>query len=89
MSGPSCKNCGANIASNGDNLSLHRVNQFGVVGEWICKDCLDDLLEVYDGVPIYMHSPNCPNYCDYACNQNGEEIAQQIQKYLAPTPPTK
>jgi hypothetical protein len=81
-----CKNCEASIATDGDKLDLTRINALGEVGEWICRECLDELLErTEEGEPVYMHHPDCPNYCDYACNsRKGEEIAEQIGVYLKP-----
>lgn len=80
-----CKNCKGNIASQGDRLNLTRINALREIGEWICKDCLDELLErTEEGEPVYMHAPDCPNYCDYACNSKGTEIAEQIATYLKP-----
>ena len=28
--------------------------------------------------PIYKHSVNCPNFCEYCCSRNGFEIAGDI-----------
>lgn len=38
-------------------------------------------LEWFEGEPNYMHSVNCPSYCDYACNgQHGFNIAEDIRE---------
>ena len=81
-----CKNCKASIATKGDKLDLTRINALGLTGEWICRECLDELLELSPGgKPTYMHHPDCPNYCDYACNgRKGDEIAEQIGTHLKP-----
>lgn len=76
-----CKNCGANPAEQSDCV-LHRINPLGVIGEWICQDCLGEM-ETLDGVPHYVHSKDCPGYCDYACNgESGFEMAEQIKNYI-------
>lgn len=36
-------------------------------------------LEMWEGRPHYLHSDDCPNYCDYACNgQKGFDLADRI-----------
>lgn len=75
-----CKNCKANSAHD-SCVALERINGFGIVGEWICKDCLS-IMELWEDEPHYVHSPSCPNYCDYACNgQFGFDLAEQIKAH--------
>jgi hypothetical protein len=32
------------------------------------------------GTPIYLHSRDCPGYCDYACNTpQGEQVAVALE----------
>ncbi len=36
-------------------------------------------LEMWEGRPHYLHTADCPNYCDYACNgQRGFDVADRI-----------
>lgn len=79
----SCKNCKANPAAPA-KVILHRINPKGVPGEWICQDCLEDI-EQFEGKLHYVHTKDCPSYCDYACNgQAGFDLAEQIQKHFIP-----
>lgn len=45
------------------------------------EDQMIDGLEVDDtGKPVYLHSRNCPGYCDYACNTpQGEQVAEALE----------
>lgn len=45
------------------------------------EDPIIDGLEVDDtGKPVYLHSRNCPGYCDYACNApQGEQVAEALE----------
>ena len=45
----------------------------------------DELLECDEqtGEPIYLHSENCTNYCDYACNKKGEQQAREFKVIFA------
>ena len=77
----SCKNCKASPATD-SKVILWRINSKGIVGEWICQECLD-CMEMFLGQPHYVHSKNCPSYCDYACNhEEGFDMAEQIRTYL-------
>lgn len=60
-----------------DGVDLHRQNPKGVTGKWLCAGCLS-LLEEFEGIPHFLHSADCPNYCDYACNPRGFETAERI-----------
>lgn len=75
-----CKNCKANPAHD-SSVHLERINPKGVIGEWICKDCSNGM-ELFEEKPHYVHAPDCPSYCDYACNgQFGFDLAEQIKNY--------
>lgn len=45
------------------------------------EDPIIDGLEVDDtGKPVYLHSRDCPGYCDYACNTpQGEQVAEALE----------
>jgi len=76
-----CKNCGANPENQGVCV-LHRINPKGKIGEWICDNCFS-IMELFENKPHYVHSPTCPNYCDYACNGDyGFDLAEQIKNYI-------
>lgn len=76
-----CVNCGANPATD-SKVTVHRINEFGVQGEWLCGFCLFRRTEKFEGKSHFVHSPECPNYCDYSCNKLGFIIAEQINKHL-------
>ena len=40
----------------------------------------EDDLELFEGEPHFLHSPDCPSFCDYACNAKGFEQAEAIKK---------
>jgi hypothetical protein len=76
-----CKNCKANPAKEPKTI-LWRINEKSIIGEWICQECMG-CVETWEGKPHYVHSKDCPSYCDYACNRDkGFDLAEQIKKYL-------
>lgn len=76
-----CKNCKA-CPSKDSKVILNRINPKGIVGEWICVECLDNFLEIFKEIPHYMHSRSCGEACEYGCNGNfGFDLAEQIAKY--------
>lgn len=77
-----CLNCNADPSQPDETtVVLRRVNEFGVIREWLCDYCLRHSLELFEGKPHFLHAIDCPNYCDYACNPKGFEQAEQILKY--------
>ena len=41
----------------------------------------EDELELFEGRPHFLHSHDCPGYCDYACNgERGFSLAAKIAK---------
>ena len=76
-----CVNCQAD-PSKDSHVALFRINEKGIAGLWICRDCLDDM-ETFEGEPHYIHAPDCPSYCDYACNgEKGWDLASRVKQYL-------
>lgn len=78
-----CMFCGATPITGGGVLLL-RVNPKGEIGKWLCSTCVEANLETLtddDGIeqPNFVHSPDCPSYCDYACNHWGFEMAEQLK----------
>src|SRR5688572_25594822 len=84
----SCEVCKKSPAED-HSIVLRRINQFGVPAIWRCQDHMDGFkqlvhesqVELWEDKPHFIHSPECPNYCDYACNGKGFE---QAEKYFAP-----
>lgn len=37
-----------------------------------------ELIELFEDRPHFVHAPDCPNYCDYACNARGFEEAAEL-----------
>lgn len=42
----------------------------------------EHLIERHDGVIIFVHSPECAGFCDYACNRKGSKQAELLTKHL-------
>lgn len=72
-----CKNCEANLVID-TKVILHRINPMGVIGEWICQECLEDV-EQFNGKLHFVHSKTCEGFCDYSCNRAGFDLAKQIE----------
>lgn len=75
-----CKNCKANPSTD-STVHLKRISPKGIIGEWICTSCLEDM-ETFEGAPHFIHNKYCPGYCDYACNSQGFDLAEQVKKHL-------
>ena len=43
-----------------------------------------DCLELDDaGKPVYLHTRDCPGYCDYACNApQGDQVAETLANLI-------
>ena len=80
-----CIYCDANPA-NDARVVLFRCNTIGQTpAQWICKDCCGLYLELhpYTNRPHFLHSHDCPGYCDYACNDpEGFECAESLDKSM-------
>lgn len=74
-----CYFCSKGISKD-ETLILWRINPTGVKGQWICNQCEQTQVELLDGKPNYIHSADCPNYCDYCCNERGFEQAEFLRK---------
>ena len=78
-----CINCQATPLHD-TAVILERINVKGLTGEWICRTCLKSA-ESAECRFVYIHSNNCPNYCDYACNgHEGFNLADKINTNLDP-----
>lgn len=60
-------------------------SQKPIPSDWLLIE--DWRLEQWEDKPHYIHSANCPNYCDYACNGKlGFEMAEAVHLATAPHP---
>lgn len=75
-----CLRCGGNPAV--EPVVIHRINEKGITGEWMCDHCISETEKLGDKFH-YVHSDTCPSYCDYACNgELGFELAEKMNKFL-------
>lgn len=53
-----------------------------------CREPDEALIEKSEGKIIFIHDPECPGFCDYACNPKGQLQAELLQKRrtLQPNP---